>query len=197
MVNISPRAIKGIWDDGYSLDLHTISSELVGHDEFGHERFATTRSEIGELLYSLKYHNNRSTIGEIAATAANFIRNSTTWRPHLLVPVPPSKYRPFQPVFALATKLAKALEVDYCENCVKKVRETPGLKDVSVFAEREKLLSRAFQITGSTTEGKRVLLFDDLFRSGATMNSVCAVLRQQGKAAHIFALAVTKTRSLR
>lgn len=42
-----------------------------------------------------------------------------------------------------------------------------------------------------------MLLFDDLFRSGATMNSITAALYDDGKVADVFALTVTRTRSHR
>jgi hypothetical protein len=49
----TPRRINGAWREGFALDLHTLSSEYVGDDEFGHPRFDTIRTEIGELLYQL------------------------------------------------------------------------------------------------------------------------------------------------
>lgn len=44
-------------------------------------------------------------------------------------------------------------------------------------------------------EGRKVLLFDDLFRSGATMNSITAALLEKGQASEVFALTLTRTRS--
>lgn len=46
-------------------------------------------------------------------------------------------------------------------------------------------------------EGRKVLLFDDLFRSGATMNAVTDVLLKKGGAPKVFALTLTRTRSSR
>lgn len=45
------------------------------------------------------------------------------------------------------------------------------------------------------TAGKGILLFDDLFRSGTTMNAITDVLMQQGKASVVRALTITRTRS--
>ena len=39
------------------------------------------------------------------------------------------------------------------------------------------------------------LLIDDLFRSGATMNSITASLYDDGRVADVFALTMTRTRS--
>ena len=38
-------------------------------------------------------------------------------------------------------------------------------------------------------------MFDDLFRSGATMNSITVTLYEQGHASDVFALTLTRTRS--
>jgi len=35
--------IKGNWKKGFALDLHTISSEYLGKNEFGHDHYDTKR----------------------------------------------------------------------------------------------------------------------------------------------------------
>lgn len=62
MINISPIKLPGNWFEGFALDLHTISSEFLGYDEYGHEVFDTKRSEMGELLYRLKYGSDKSVL---------------------------------------------------------------------------------------------------------------------------------------
>lgn len=47
----------------------------------------------------------------------------------------------------------------------------------------------------SAVMGKKVLLFDDLYRSGASMNAITAVLYDEGRAAEVYALAITRTQS--
>ena len=65
MPNVNPRKIDGPWADGRVLDLHSTGSEFLGHDEFGREQFDTHRTEVGELLYRLKYRNDASALEEI------------------------------------------------------------------------------------------------------------------------------------
>ena len=60
--------------------------------------------------------------------------------------------------------------------------------------ERKKLLADAFESDRSKVRGKSILLFDDLYRSGATMNEVSSSLQKSGKAEHIYVLALTMTR---
>jgi competence protein ComFC len=69
------------------------------------------------------------------------------------------------------------------------------LKNVSDLDERTKLLTGAHAIDISVTKGKKILLFDDLFRSGATMNAITTELYEKGNAAIVYALTVTRTRS--
>jgi len=80
---------------------------------------------------------------------------------------------------------------------VLKVKSTPQLKNVGDFGERERILSDAFTVNTKETSGKRALLFDDLYRSGATMSAVARLLKSGGQAGAVFVLALTYTRSLR
>src|SRR5690348_7734769 len=73
MVDYHPRKLTGPWKAGYVLDLHTTSSILVGHNEFGHAQFETTYSEIGSLLNRLKYHNDKSALPALVETAVSFL----------------------------------------------------------------------------------------------------------------------------
>ena len=51
MIEISPKKIIGQWNDGYALDFHTITSEYIGDNEYGHPQFSSKYTGIGELLY--------------------------------------------------------------------------------------------------------------------------------------------------
>ena len=83
----------------------------------------------------------------------------------------------------------------YCPNCVRRRRDVPQLKDGFDYDDRARLLADLHEIDESRVKGKRILLFDDLYRSGATLNSVAAAAYDQGGAADVFALAITRTRS--
>jgi predicted amidophosphoribosyltransferase len=77
---------------------------------------------------------------------------------------------------------------------VKRTRDVPELKDVYEYDERMRLLSDVHTVDKAQVQGRKVLLFDDLYRSGATMNAITAALYDQGNAADVFALAITRTR---
>lgn len=92
MAAISPKKIAGKWTSGYALDIHTISSTHLGLNEYGHDVFDTKRSELGELLYRLKYNSDKSAATEIVEAAFKFVKPSVN-KFDLIVPVPPSAAR--------------------------------------------------------------------------------------------------------
>ena len=195
MVNFNVQKITGNWNEGFSLDLHTISSTLIGHDEFGNPQFDTIRTEVGELLFKLKNRSDTSVVPEIIGVVKTFLK---TWslQVNMIVPVPPSKSRTVQPVMILAQALSAQIGIPLVE-AVKKTRDMPQLKTIFDFAERGKVLKGAYAVDHEIVKGRRVLLFDDLFRSGATMNEISSALRQQGQAMEVYALTITRTRSNR
>lgn len=195
MIKTNPKKLPGKWQEGYALDYHTLSSEFIGYDGFGHPRFDTTRSEIGELLYQLKYRSDRAVIESLVEVAAGFI---TSWVAEidLIVPTPPSNLgRLNQPVLEIAKGLSHSLNLILCEDCVVKIKDTPELKNVYDYDRRAQLLEGAYSVDASKVKGLSVLVFDDLYRSGATLNSITLGLYSKGEAANVYVLALTRTRS--
>ena len=197
MVEIHPKQINGNWTEGFALDFHTLRSDYIGDDEYGRPQFDTTRSEMGELLYRLKYKKDESVLGDIITNASQFIK-STNWPIDLIVSVPPSrKGRLFQPVPHIAKGIALKLGIDVLEKCVVKVKDTPELKDIFDFKKRLCILENAFKIRNPDVGERTVLLFDDLYRSGATLNVVTRLLREKGKVRDVYTLTLTITRRKR
>ena len=196
-MKISPRRIKGKWTCGYSLDLHTLSSEYIGDNEYGHPQFDTKYSDMGGLLNRLKYKSDKSVLRIIVDTVAEFL-NSKSWAVDLIVSVPPSREtRAFQPVIAVAKGVSKFTGIKLCTDCVVKIKKTPELKDIYEFSKRIEILKDAYAVAKREVEGRNILLFDDLYRSGATLNAITQALKDKGKAKEVYALTLTITRRRR
>jgi predicted amidophosphoribosyltransferase len=193
VIAIHPVPILGRWTAGVALDVHTIKSTYLGDDEQGRPRFDTERSEIGELLHRLKYKGDGSASREIIEAAVGFLTPRRD-RFDVIVPVPPSAARSVQPVILIASGVARALGAPLVD-CIEPTRAASQLKDVVDPARRAELLTGLYRVDSLHTAGKNVLLFDDLFRSGATMNAITEVLLVQGEAASVRALTITRTRS--
>ncbi len=193
-VEIKPQVLRGPWNSGFSLHVHSLSSTYLGDDEYGHPRFSTTRSPVGELLYKLKYRQDKSAIGELAEAAADFCKNKWQLRIDVIIPVPPTQARRVQPVQAVAEVLAVLLDAPLCAG-LKKVKKTPQLKDLTDYHEIMEALEDAFEIDPNGTKGKRILLFDDLYGSGATVRTIAEGLLKQGGAKSVHLLTLTKKAS--
>src|ERR1700722_978681 len=193
MAKINPQKIAGKWRAGIALDVHTTESKYLGVDESGHDRFENKRSELGELLYKLKYQGDATAAPEIIRTASDFLT------PHrekfdLIVPVPPSRPRATQPVTALADGIGTSTGIPVVQ-CVTRTRPAEQLKDIVDPAKRAEALIGLHAVDVAQTEGKKVLLVDDLYRSGATLNAITDLLLTEGKAASVSVLTITRTRS--
>ena len=194
-MKISPRAIAGPWKAGFTLDEHTVSSDFLGYNEQGHAVYDTVRSEVGELVYRLKYQGDQSTAPRLARVVAEFI-SSKKLLIEVVVPLPPSKQRSVQPVRSIAASVAKRLDIAYDSRALRKVRESPELKSMTELKDRRAALAGAFIASAEALEGKSVLLLDDLYRSGASMEEAARAIRKSGAKA-VYALALTRTRTNR
>lgn len=198
-MKINPQEIKGSWTYGWALDLHTVSSVCTGQDEWGHPIFETIRSEIGEAVYKLKYKDDRSQVDSIAKTMADFIRGNKDLNDvSLIIPTPPSNTtRPFQPVAEIAVAIGVMLRIPVAVDYLHKIRETSVLKNIESTQERCAELKGAFKIADERYRNYHVLIIDDLFRSGETLNAICDALISQGKIGKISVITATITRSRR
>lgn len=198
-MTINPQQLIGNWKEGWALDLHTISSTIISIDEDGGKIFDTKRPPIAEELYRLKYWREKYRVENIAGPAAKFLNKyKNEWKLDLIIPVPPSDLsREFQPVYELAKSIGKLVGLPVDFDTLKKVKSTSQLKEIEDPDTRRELLKDAFNIDFKSLIEKNVLIFDDLYRSGETLNAVCDVIMNKGNAKRVYALTITKTRSKR
>lgn len=179
--------------------MHSQSSRYLGVDEFGHDCFETIRTEVGQLVYDLKYGNNQSVVPKIIEIITTQIKDFKIFGIiDMIIPVPPSRHRENQPVEIIANALGVRMGIPVIKNEVIKIKETPELKGMADPSEREEILRNAFGLAGKNDlSNKNVLLIDDLYRSGATLRAITSILYEQGSVESIYVIVLTKTRSNR
>lgn len=175
-----PRPLLGPWQVGWALDFN---SQFSGAN--------WNRSKVGEFAYRLKYQGDSSVLPELVELAVALIAD----HPELaqvdaVTPVPPSTPRPIDPVSSFAMALAERLDLAYFPAVVKSRRTVPQ-KEIHTLAQKHSNVTGAFGLE-SSVGGKRMLIVDDLFDSGATLEEITRLVRRAG-AAKVCVLTLTRT----
>ena len=190
---LNPQGVKGPWKTGIVLDWHTVSSRMIGRNEFGHPIFDNQRSEIGELLYQYKYRNDLNALAGLLRASVEFLCERAQGTFDLILPVPPSN--PSRIVtMEIAKGLASGIGSAFSGTALLKIKNTSELKSVTDPELRREMLRGAYHVDAAQIVGKSVLLVDDVYRSGAALETAAEALRDQGKAKAIYVLAITRTR---
>jgi predicted amidophosphoribosyltransferase len=190
-MQVALRQIFGPWDLGWVLAKHTLHSTYLGDDEYGRPRFDTVRSEVGEAIYQLKYRQDWSKVAPLAEMLREHVL------PRLagvgfIVPMPASRARARQPVSEIALELGRLIGVPVFTELL-----TQGggksLKDMHGKDEKMAALKDRIGVADAITNQGRwnVLLVDDLFDSGASMETAAQALRTYGKVQRVYVTALT------
>lgn len=183
--------LEGIWDKGVAFDFHIEESTHLGVDESGRNRFDTKRTQMGELVYQLKYKRDRDAAKQIVELLTS-LRGIE--KINVIVPCPATKNRPWQPVEEIAKELGKKYGIPII-NALKKDDSNSQIKDIDDPAERQKLLIESIKLTDDYDfSDKNVLLLDDLYQTGSTLSICTSVLKDQAKAKRVSVLTMTKTK---
>lgn len=192
IIQFDPIQLVGNWKLGWALDYHTVSSRYDKAAGF----FKTNRTDLGKVLYKLKYKKHWWRIRGIARTVACFLRQQEIANYiDIIVTVPPAKFRLFiQPVRSIGKQVGKLLDIKVLTRELKRTKNIPPLKYMEDRTERSEAVKGLYSVRSKKLEGKTVLLLDDLYRSGATLREAARALKSDGKADVIYVLTITKTR---
>jgi predicted amidophosphoribosyltransferase len=99
--------------------------------------------------------------------------------------------RSYAPVTLLAENLRQRLGVQTVYP-LRKTRTTHPQKDMTTLEQKRRNVAGAFAVDAPSVSGRRILLVDDIYDSGATINEGARVLKNAG-ARKVYALTLTKT----
>jgi len=188
-MGINPIEIRGNWDKGYVLDQHVLKSVPIGENVYGRMEFDTIRTELGELLFLYKYRNKADCLEKIIELIKPFL---DAWEDlkevDIVLPVPPTKQRVFQPATEIALSIAEHLGVSFIDEILEKTNSEHA-KDTAGTAENSKVRVIAKE---KATREHTILLVDDLYGTGNTLHECVAALKDDPKLTKIFVLVMTK-----
>ena len=137
-----------------------------------------------QSVYQFKYHNQRRYgILYSQELVKEFQKEIERWRPDIIMPVPlhPSRKRKrgYNQAQILAEEIGKILEIPVDSKSLIRTRKTSPQKKLG-HQERKKNLKHAFAVKHTFQAVKRVLLVDDIYTTGNTIDAVSNVLKQKG-----------------
>ena len=105
------------------------------------------------------------------------------WNVDAIVPVPVHKSRlkkrGYNQAALIAKELSKRLKIPVNECLVVRTGATGAQKDLSA-AERQNNLKKAFKVTENVVEYDTVLIVDDIYTTGATVDAMARCLKGAG-----------------
>ncbi len=144
-------------------------------------------------IHRLKYERDLGIALELADMLAQILQ-ATNGQRDLIMPVPLSEKRKAQRGYNQAALLAYplSLQLHIPENTKGLVRVHETRSQVNLnFKERQENVQGAFSADPAMVKDKTILLVDDVFTTGATINAAAAALREAGSK-RVYALTVAK-----
>lgn len=137
-----------------------------------------------QSMYRFKYSNRREYASfyadEAAVSYADWVRRREI---EAIVPIPmyPAKKRRrgYNQAEVFAGALGQKLQIPVETKLVKRTRDTTPQKELSD-SQRKKNLKNAFRVTGDKVVYRQILLVDDIYTTGSTMDAVAEALLAAG-----------------
>jgi len=191
-MDVTVKRITGPWDDGYALDKHMLKSEVIGHNEHGRPIFDSTRTEAGEAVFQLKYRSDHTQALALAQALNQHILPRLD-SPRLIIPMPASNTRTHQPVSLVADELGRISDMPVFHKILQKAPNGHSLKNLNTRDEKMDALRGTMTIHDEISNQGRwnAIIVDDLFHSGASMETATATLRTYNKINKVFVVAMT------
>ena len=146
-------------------------------------------AQMKNSLLRYKYYGSREYGKYYAESMCRYVgRDIKSWRPDVIIPVPlhrrKKKMRGFNQAADLAERIGKILGIPVAEDVIYKSRETRSQKKLDA-EERKKNLRNAFRAAVPVT-GLRILVVDDVYTTGSTVEAMAECLLENGAKAVFF-----------
>ena len=151
---------------------------------FNSGRAVFAYKNMSDSIYRFKYKGRQEYAAYYAECMAKRLGE---WiarrRPDALVPVPihnvKRRARGYNQAEVLARELGRIMNIPVETKLIKRVRKTVPMKDLSVF-ERQNNLKRAFKICRNDVKLSTIIIIDDIYTTGSTIDAMCYELRKAG-----------------
>ncbi|GAA2881758.1 putative amidophosphoribosyltransferase [Aminobacter niigataensis] len=151
-----------------------------------------TRTAVGELEYAAKYHRDEAAISKLIDLGAAFVSSTQNYKKsRAIAPVPPRAGKDFDLPSVISAGICDRLKID---NVAAGIwgKEKAQLKEKSLSEKWDALETAKFIPNDDLKKYESIILVDDLYQSGCTINFVGNRL-QHFSQIDIFGLSIVKS----
>ncbi|GLV59821.1 ATP-dependent DNA helicase RecG [Dictyobacter sp. S3.2.2.5] len=181
---------QDIFEEKFLPPIEKRSNQIAQH-EAGYSLAYYQNSKIGSLVHRSKYKNGGPFPDELVQRAVEVIREQ--YPLHLIdiiTSIPPTKSGDLVETFAKS--IADMLSITYVR-ALRKARETREQKEFVNKVQKERNIKNAFVVsTPQLVIGRTLLLVDDIYDSGYTIQTAAQELRKTGALA-VYPFTITRT----
>ena len=138
------------------------------------------RESIGRFKYKKRREYGDFYVQELLRACGEAVRS---WNPDLLIPIPLHKSRRrkrgFNQAELIARGLGKELGIPVSADSLLRTKKTSPQKELND-QERKSNLKNAFQLAKDNVKFKKILLIDDIYTTGSTIDAAASVLLDHG-----------------
>jgi predicted amidophosphoribosyltransferase len=180
---LSPIRIAGPCFEGWALSPHL--DKLTARSGAS----LTRRSAFAETMYRYRYQGDGSLLAKLASCFASSVHALFPGRNFsgLLMVPPPITRADYGPIVTLMTEISRLTGIPLLQFAVRDIQEPTN--------EPPKRSERGFDFSSPDAQavfmGKLVLVIDDIYRSGRSLNRLCSLIKNEGGATGVMALVGT------
>ena len=185
-IELKKQAVFGI--DNYREDCQKLFDE--------HLYIFTYSGVIRDIMLNYKFNDDSylyKTFTNFLLKNKNFVENINSY--DIIVPVPLSKKRKMERGYnqslLIAKEISKSTKIKINNDCLKKVKNIVAQSTLNK-EDRQKNIEGAFILKNNKNiQNKKVLIIDDIFTTGSTVNECSKIIKQAG-ATNIGILTIAK-----
>lgn len=142
------------------------------------------KGKIKDAIYDIKYRNKREYLDffadEVAAGCGERIKE---WQADIIIPVPLYKHkevkRGFNQAMEAAVRIGRRLNIPVSGEMLHRIKDTVPQKELTDKG-RKKNVENAFIVDKNIVKFKKVIIADDIYTTGSTIDSCAGVLKNAG-----------------
>ena len=147
--------------------------------------------KVKDAIHRIKYQNKREYVKTFAELLARYgQRKIDLWKPEVLIPIPmyekKQRERGYNQAELLARHLGNCWDLPVDTQILKKICDTDAQKELDRTMRRRNL-RKAFE-ANTEKQYQRVMLVDDVYTTGSTIDAAAAALKKTGISEIFFAV---------